>query len=176
MKKLKIITDNYGNDVVILPNIIFTNKQNIDWNEVECYLQRYVGELVEVVKTRDKIYIGNKFPDEYSGSKYTRKMRGARAKAKANAAQGIREMVEIATEKTFRSNHKEKHLEDARNGWYYYITRFAIPIYNNEKNTGEYNVYSASLVVNQTAGNKMYLYDIVDIKKEASNPLKTTAE
>lgn len=172
MKKLKIVTDNCGNEVVLLPDIIFNNKQNIDWNEVENYLQKYVGELFEVIKSKDKIYIGNKFPDEYSGSRYTRRMRGARAKAKANAAQGIREMIEIATEKTFRQNHKEKHCEDAQNGWYYYITRFAIPIYDNEKNTGEYNVYSASLVVNRTSSNRMYLYDIVNIKKEASNPFK----
>ena len=50
MKKLKIIKDNYGNEVVVLPKIIFNNKQNIDWNEVECYLQKYVGELIEIVK------------------------------------------------------------------------------------------------------------------------------
>ena len=30
---------------------------------------------------------------------------------------------------------------------FYYVTRFAIPLYNNEKKTGEYNVYSACLVV-----------------------------
>ena len=96
-----------------------------------------------------------------------------RAKAKANAAQGIREMVEIATDKVYRENHKEKHSEDAHNGWFYYVTRFAIPLYNNEKKTGEYNVYSACLVVNHTANGKMYLYDVVGIKKEASNPLKT---
>ena len=72
MKKLKIVTDNCGNEVVLLPDIIFNNKQNIDWNEVENYLQKYVGELFEVIKSKDKIYIGNKFPDEYSGSRYTR--------------------------------------------------------------------------------------------------------
>ena len=173
MSEIKIARDDEGNEVVLLPKIMFTNKQNINWKEVEEYLKKYVGEIVEITKTEDEIYIGNKFPDEYSGSRYTRKMRGARAKAKANAAQGIRKIVEIATEKTFRPNHKEKHSEDAQKGWYYYITRFAIPIYDNEKNTGEYNAYSASLVVNRTSGNRMYLYDIVDIKKEASNPLKT---
>ena len=53
------------------------------------------------------------------------------------------------------------------------MTRFAIPLYNNEKKTGEYNVYSACLVVNHAANGKMYLYGVVGIKKEASNPLKT---
>lgn len=78
-----------------------------------------------------------------------------------------------ATDKVYRENHKEKHSEDAHNGWFYYVTRFAIPLYNNEKKTGEYNVYSACLVVNHAANGKMYLYDVVGIKKEASNPLKT---
>lgn len=170
MENLKVDIDSQGNEVVILPEIVFSNKQKINWSEVEEYLQKYVGEIIEIVKTKDKIYIGNKFPDEYSGSRYTRKMKGARAKAKANAAQGIKEMVEIASGKSFCENYKEKHSEDAQNGWYYYLTRFAVPLYDNERMTGEYNVYSASLVINRAANGKMYLYDIVNIKKEASNP------
>ena len=143
MDKLDIVTDESGNKVVLLPEIIFSNKQNINWDDVEDYLGKYVGELIEIAETRDIIYIG------------------------------IREMVEIATDKVYRENHKEKHSEDAHNGWFYYVTRFAIPLYDNEKKTGEYNVYSACLVVNHAANGKMYLYDVVDIKKEASNPLKT---
>lgn len=103
---------------------------------MEKYLERFVGELVEVVETGDIIYLGKDFPDEYSGSKYTRKMKGGRAKAKANAAQGIREMV-------------------------------------GDVKTENYNIYSGCLVVNCTGKGKMYLYDLVDIKKEASNPLRT---
>lgn len=34
-------------------------------------------------------------------------------------------------------------------------------------------MYSGCLVVNCTSSGKMYLYDLVDIKKEASNSLKT---
>lgn len=103
---------------------------------MEKYLERFVGELVEVVETGDIIYLGKDFPDEYSGSKYTRKMKGGRAKAKANAAQGIREMV-------------------------------------GDVKTENYNIYSGCLVVNCTGKGKTYLYDLVDIKKEASNPLRT---
>ena len=95
MDKLDIVTDESGNEVVLLPEIIFSNKQNINWNDVEDYLGKYVGELIEIAETRDIIYIGNKFPDEYGGSSYTRKTKGARAKAKANAAQGIREMESL---------------------------------------------------------------------------------
>ena len=134
--------------------------------------KKYVGETVEMTQTGDMIYIGKKFPDEYASSKYTRRAKGARAKAKANAVQGVREMIEIAIEKTFRENHKEKRSSDAACGWYYYTTRFALPIYDNEKKTGDYNVYNGCLVVNCTSSGKRYLYDLVDIKKEASNPLK----
>ncbi len=174
MGNLEITLDKNSNKVVVLPEIIFSNKQNIDWNEVERYLERYVGELVEIAETGDIIYLGKDFPDEYASSKYTRKAKGARAKAKANAAQGIIDMVEIATDRIFRENKKEKHSGDAANGWYYYKTRFALPIYDNDRKTGNYNIYSGRLVVNCTGKGKMYLYDLVDIKKETSNPLRTS--
>lgn len=47
MDKLDIVTDESGNEVVLLPEIIFSNKQNINWNDVEDYLGKYVGELIE---------------------------------------------------------------------------------------------------------------------------------
>ena len=129
MKELEIALDENGNKVVVLPDIIFSNKQNIDWDEVEKYLKRFVGEIVEIVETGDVVYLGKDFPDEYAGSKYTREMKGGRAKAKANAAQGIREMLGIASGKRFRENRKEKHSGSAANGWYYYMTQFAMPVY-----------------------------------------------
>lgn len=117
MEKLEIMIDEAGNKVVLIPDIIFVNKQSIDWKEVESYLERYVGKIVKISETDDIIYVGKDFPDEYAGSKYTRKAKGARAKAKANAAQGVVEMVEIATGTTFRENQKEKHNSDAGDGW-----------------------------------------------------------
>ncbi|MDD3368504.1 MAG: hypothetical protein PHP50_06370 [Lachnospiraceae bacterium] len=174
LENIKIITDSLGNKVVLLSEIIFTNKQSIDWDEVEKYLNKYVNQFVKITESNDIVYIGRHFPNEYSGSKYTRKTKGARTKAKANAVQGILEMLEIASEKSYRENHKEKHTEDAGKGWYYYKTRFALPIYKNETKTNSYNLYTACMVINCTARGKMFLYDVVDIKKEASNPLKTT--
>ena len=61
---------------------------------------------------------GKDFPDEYTGSAYTRGLRGTAAKAKANASQGIPEMIEIAVGKHFRENKGEKHQWNARYGWY----------------------------------------------------------
>lgn len=171
--EVQIAKDTAGHNIVVLPGIIFKNKQDIDWNAVEEYLQKYVGEIVTIAETKDIVYIGIDFPDEYKGSKYTKRLKGANAKAKANAAQGITEMVEIATEKRFTENRKDKHATDAGNGWYYYTTRFAMPVYENDLKTDTYNIYSACLLINHTKFGKMYLYDLVDIKKEASTPLKT---
>lgn len=114
METLETTLDENGSQVVVLPDIIFASKQKNDWNEMETYLECFVGELVEIAEIGDIIYLGKDFPDEYAGSKYTRKMKGGRAK-KANAAQGIREMVGIVSDKRFRENRKEKHSGDAAN-------------------------------------------------------------
>lgn len=170
-QKIRAMKNKAGQGIVILPDIIFRNKQNIDWGAVEKYLQKYVGQIVTIIKTGDVVHIESAFPDEYKGSKYTERLKGAGAKAKANAAQGIKEMLEIATEKHFRENYKKKHSQNALNGWYYYTTRFAMPIYENETKTEKYNCYVACLLVNHAENGKLYLYDLVDIKKEASTPL-----
>lgn len=172
MGRLQIAVDPSDNKVVVIPELIFKGKQNIDWGAVEDYLQKYIGEIVTVADTKDVIYIGKDFPDEFKGSNYTKRLRGANAKAKANAAQGIVEMLEIASDKRHQGNRKEKHRTAAANGWYYYTTRFAMPVYEGDVKTGEYNIYTACLLVNQTLYKNMYLYDLVDIKKEARTPLK----
>ncbi len=120
-----------------------------------------------ITETKDIVFIGKDFPDEYTGSKYTRSLKGARAKAKANIVQCIEQIVEIAEDKRFKENYKSKHSTDAAKGWYYYTVRFAIPIFENEKRTDNYNIYSACLVINHTSNGKLYLYDIIDIKKRS---------
>ena len=162
------------NTVVLIPDIIFKNKQDIDWQAVKDYLKRYVGEIIENKEAKEKIEIGTKFADEYTGSKYSEHIKGAYAKAKANAVQGIKEMVETATDKIHNVNRKSKHKKDANGGWNYYTVRFALPVYDNNEKTEKCNVYRGRLVVNKTKNGKLYLYDLVEIKKEASTPLKNT--
>lgn len=82
MNRPEIVLDDAENKVVLIPNIFFMNKQNIDWKKVES------------------------------------------------------------------------------------------SVYENNAKTDTYNVYSGWLVVNCTSSGKKYLYDLVDIKKEASNPFK----
>ena len=173
MEKFKIIEDEQGNEVVVILSAIFKNKQNIDWTEVQKFLAKYIGIKLKVEEDGEYIFVGKNFPDEYAYSDYTKKLRGGRAKAKANAAQGIKGLVKFASNRRNRENKKDKHSKEAKEGWFYYDVRFAIPKYENENITENYNVYTGRLVINSPHIGKKYLYDLVDIKKEASKPLKT---
>lgn len=99
-------------------------------------------------------------------------MKGALAKAKANAAQGIPEIIEIAGNKRFQENLAKKHDRNARFGWYRYDSRFALPVYDDSGEVLRYNVFRVELVIRHAEDKKLYLYDILNIKKETSTPLE----
>ena len=84
----------------------------------------------------------------------------------------IREMIEIATNKTFAENYAQKHNTDAKFGWYRYDTRFAIPVYDDAGELVRYNVFKARILVRHAKDGKLYLYDILRTKKETSKPLE----
>ena len=88
-RKVNVIEDLEGKKLVIIHDILFGGKRTVNWENVKQYLQKYVGEVYKIEDTNDEIYIGQELPDEYAGSKYTYKLKGANAKAKANATQGI---------------------------------------------------------------------------------------
>ena len=111
-------------------------------------------------------------PNEYTGSAYTYTLKGANVKAKANAVQGIPEIIEIATGGNYKENDEEKHIRNAKFGWYRYDSYFAIPVYANDGEVDYYNVFHASLLIRHSEDGKKYLYDIIDIKKETSYPLE----
>ena len=171
-RNVSVIQDVDGNNIVIINDIRFKGKRSVDWKEVRAYLKEYVGEFYTIAATGDVIYIGSDLPNEYSGSKYTHSIKGANAKAKANAAQGIPELIEIATGNYFRENNEEKHWRNAKYGWYRYDSRFALPVYDEYGEIERYNVFHASLIVRHSEDKKFYLYDILDIKKETSNPIE----
>ena len=112
------------------------------------------------------MFFGTDLPDEYAHSEYTSTLRGANAKAKANAAQGLGEMLEIAFNGEVTPNKKLKHEIDGANGWYRYNSRFALPVYGSNNEIERYNIFHASMLIRCANDGKMYLYDIIDIKKE----------
>ena len=167
-RNVSVIQDVDGNNIVMINDIVFKGKRSVKWSDVEKYLRQYVGDFYQIAETEDIIYIGTDLPDEYTGSNYTKRIKGTIAKAKANAAQAIPEMIEIATSKSFEDNKKNKHSRHAKNGWYRYDTRFAVPVYDENGDVERYNLFSARLLIRHASSGKMYLYDVLDIKKETS--------
>ena len=168
-RKVTVITDADGRKIVMINDILFKGRK-IDWNLVRDYLKMFVGDCYEVEQSSEKIYIGGKLPDEYTGSESRIALKKAEAKAKANVTQGIPELIETATNPIWEENKKLKHEKDAKYGWYRYDVRFAIPVYNDAGELDRYNIFAARLLVNHSANGKNYLYDILNIKKETSRP------
>ena len=112
-----IITDPDNNSIVCINDIRFKGKRKINWDEIEEYLRQYIGKFYENADTKDVIYIGREFPDEYAGSNDTARLMGTLAKAKANASQGIPQLIQTATNPRFKENLAVKHEVDAKYGW-----------------------------------------------------------
>lgn len=162
---VSIIVDANGDRVVVINNLRFKRSKRVDWNTVEAYLKEYIGNCAEILDTNEMVYIGSDFPDEYSHSKDTKVLRGPNEYAKANASIAIKELIQIASNKAFSENHKDKHNSKAKYGWYRYDTRFAIPKYNNDGELAGYNIFKGRLVIRHAQDGKLYLYDILRIKK-----------
>ena len=168
-RKVNVVEDLTGNKIVFIHDIVFKGKRSLEWVDVEEYLKQFVGEVYTIEKTEDLIYIGKDLPDEYAHSDYTMILKGANAKAKANATQGLPEIIEIATKKAYKANFKEKHKKDAKYGWYKYESRFALPVFGSDGEIERYNIFRVIMIVRHAEDGKMYLYDLMNIKKETSN-------
>ena len=139
---LRTIEDENNKSIVLINDIRFKSRRNIDWNEIEEYLKEYIGNTYEILETCEKIYIGNDFPDEFCHSKDKIRLKGANEKAKA------------------------------KKGWYRYDTRFGIPKYDENGELEGYHIYSAKMLVRRDEDGKLYLYDFVRTKKETRSPLR----
>ena len=130
----KIVTNEKGQKVVEIDTIAFSSKRKIDWDNVEQYLKKYVGQKYQIDETDDLIYIGSDFPDEYANSNYSARVYGTIGKAKANASQVIPELIRIATNIIYKENSNNKHSKNAKFGWYRCTVRFTLPICDEQRN------------------------------------------
>ena len=170
-RNVNIITDADGKKLVAINDIRFKAKVRDDWTVIEEYLKEYIGDFYEIEETAEKIYISTDFPDEYTSSESRISLKGAVAKAKANAAQAIPELIKIAANPKHEINRKEKHRTDAKLGWYRYDIRFSLPVYDDKTGkVARHNIYSASMLVRHADDGKKYLYDILAIKKRNEQP------
>lgn len=154
---------------VKVEKIIFTGKQNIDWKGVERYMKRFQGKTYRVVQYQDDIHINLLTLEEYTGSQYTWRLKGALAKVKANIVQILPQLLECATNRRWVENQNGKHGNEACKGWYRYDTYFSMPVADEKGNCIHWNHYSGTIIV-RINDMGVYLYDIINIKKEARNP------
>ena len=155
-RKVNVIEDLNGKKTVFIHDILFKGKRAVNWEEVEKYLRQYVGEFYQIEDCNKMIYIGSDLPDEYTHSNYTRILKGANAKAKANATPN----------EVYEDNRKEKHSKAAKYGWYSYDSRFALPVFGDDGEIERYNVFNVAMLVRHDEDGKYYLYDIMKIKKK----------
>ena len=172
-RNVSIISDEYGKNIVLINDRKFKGLTKEDWNLVEKYLMGYIGDCYEIASCSEKVYISADFPDEYAGSDSRIALKGARRKAKAEAAQAIPEIIQLAVPKdpVWEENREQKHKNDAQNGWYRYFVRFGLPVYDEK--TAElvrYNIFQAIMLIRHAADGCKYLYDLTTIKKETSSP------
>ncbi len=64
----------------------------------------------------------------------------------------------------------EKHKKDAKNGWYRCESRFALLALGNGGEVERFNVFHVAMIIRHAEDNKMYLYDIMNIKKRNEQP------
>ena len=171
-KNLNIIVDENGKKIVLINDIRFKSRRKIDWEQVETYLKEYIGKYYEIIDTSEKVYIGTEFPDEFCHSEDKIRLKGANEKAKANMLSAIGELICIADNKAEMEDYENKHGAKAKLGWYRYDVRFGIPVYNDENELEQYNIFSARMLVRCNEEGKLFLYDFVRTKKETSSPLK----
>lgn len=139
--------------------------------KIENYLKEYIGKYYEISETADKIYIGSDFPDEFTHGKDKTILKGPNLKAKANAAQAVGELIQIAENKSISQDYNSKHGAKAKWGWYRYDTRLALPVYD-EGEIQKYNIYKLRMLIRHDEDGKLYLYDFLRTKKETSSPLE----
>lgn len=84
------------------------------------------------------------------------------------------EKVYIGTDFPDEFSHSmdTKELKGAKFGWYRYDTRFGLPVYNENGELLQYNIFSVRMLVRCDEDGKLYLYDFVRTKKETSKPLE----
>ncbi len=105
-RNIDIITCADGKKLVLINDIRFKGKRQIDWDDVKQYLRGYVGDYYEIEENAERVYIGSELPEEYTESESRKSLMGANAKAKANAATTIPERIQIASNPAFEENRK----------------------------------------------------------------------
>lgn len=119
----------------MINDIRFSSKVRNGWTSVEEYLKEYIGDFYEIEETSEKIYISADFPDEYASSESRIALKGAVAKAKANTAQSIPELIRIAANPKHEANRKAFFVLNGLQFTTYHIRFYVLQVILHRKTT-----------------------------------------
>lgn len=92
-----------------------------DYKVAEAYLKTLVDTehpFSTILMDAQPVYIGKDLPGEYKDSEYTHGLNRSIRQVKMQAATNLDEMLLLAENGEWRENVKDKHKQDAKNGWY----------------------------------------------------------
>ncbi len=153
-----------GHDYILIEEPAFSGRTDVTQEEIREYLKDNIGDYYTIIESGQKVMITKQTTKEYAFSGNTRSIKRNNLDAyagKANAASGIDEIVEIASNRRHeKPNHK--NAARAKYGAYRYDTVFAVKV------NDAYKAYDAELIIlNYENGNKE-LYDLVITKEDTA--------
>ena len=88
----------------------------------------------------------------------------------AHIIESTNDMVYIGVDlpEEYAHSNYTNTLKGSKYGRYSYVTRFALPVYGENGDIERYNVFRAILLVRHAEDKRLYLYDVMKIKKETS--------
>ena len=111
------------------------------------------------IESSYNILIDKKTANEFIYSKYTKNQANNIKFVKYKISKYLKELIENGKDKMFDKNKKEKHILDAKYGFYKYKITFSIVEKNIE------SIYEAIIPIRNSYDEKKYLYDILKIKR-----------
>ena len=140
-----------------------------NWKDIKNNLIKYLKKIIVIKENNVEIKIDRKFIKEYLGSQYTAYSSKKIKSIKANMSLHIVDIIENAGHIKKEKNVESKHNIDAWQGFEKYKARFEY-VTKDEFNNDISTIYSCILILRCPNTYEKYLYDIVGIKKETSNP------
>ena len=145
--------------------LYFTNKNKLNWKDVEVKIKNTSGSVFKNEKLSKDFNIDNKAIDELTHSRYNMKLKGRLRLVKANLLMYLEDVIKDMDNERWKEDLDSKHKNIAKNGWYRYDIYFKFPVRDEQGNYIDKQVYKATVIVRCAEDNKLYIYDIIDIKK-----------
>ncbi len=163
-KNFEIVRNNDGtfNRVRILEDIFENTKDDSKSIKkiIKEYLEMHIGEYSTIKESNQIVYLGKDLPNEYAYSVYSKGLSTPMLLAKGRLASNLKEVITYASNRKWNKNKKEKHLEDAKYGFYQYKIRFSFYINSLER------IYAGIILIRNDKELNKYLYDVIDIKRQ----------